>query len=84
MGKSYIQTIFNKAALIAQRINVGHIFHDGNKRTGMEACRLFLEMNGYNMRIDQDVVNVSLQIATHNIQFYEISLWLRERTRPLP
>jgi death on curing protein len=72
--------IFDKAALIAHRIIVGHIFHDGNKRTGMEACRLFLEINGYDMRMDNEVVNVALQIATHEIQFDEISSWLRDRT----
>jgi death-on-curing protein len=76
-----LSNIFEKAALIAQRIIVGHIFHDGNKRTGMESCRLFLEMNGYDMRVDQEVVNTAIQIATHEIQFNEIISWLQERTQ---
>lgn len=80
-GQELYPDIFDKAALIAQRIIVGHIFHDGNKRTGMEACRLFLEMNGYNMRVDQEVVNTAIQIATHEIQFNDIVSWLRDRTQ---
>ena len=79
-GQELYPDIFDKAALIAQRVIVGHIFHDGNKRTGMEACRLFLEINGYDMRVDKEVVNVAIQIATHEIRFLEISSWLRDRT----
>jgi death-on-curing protein len=30
-------TLFEKAAVIGWRIIAGYIFHDGNKRTGMEA-----------------------------------------------
>ena len=35
-GQELYPDIFQKAGLIAWRIIVGHIFHDGNKRTGME------------------------------------------------
>ena len=80
-GEELYPDIFEKAALLVQRIIVGHIFHDGNKRTGMESCRLFLEINGFDMRIDREVVNTAIQIATHEIQFNEIVSWLQERTR---
>jgi len=68
--------IFSKAALIAQRIIIGHICYDGNKRTGMESCRMFLEINGYNMVLDHEAINVALDITAHKIQFNEIRTWL--------
>ncbi len=73
-------TLFEKAAAIAWRIIANHVFHDGNKRTGMEACRLFLELNGYEMRIDSQVVEMALDIATGKVQFSEFVQWLEQRT----
>lgn len=80
-GQELYPNIIDKAALLAWRIITGHIFHDGNKRTGMEASRLFLELNGYEMQIDLDVVTVALQIATHDIQFIDFVQWVQLRTR---
>ena len=75
--------VFQKAGLIAWRIITGHIFHDGNKRTGMESCRLFLELNGYTLRMDMEIVDMALRIATHEISFEEFVEWLRNRSREL-
>jgi death-on-curing protein len=72
-------TIFEKAAAIGWRIIVSHVFHDGNKRTGMEACRLFLELNGYSMRIDSEVVDMALAIANSNVTFVEFVQWIGKR-----
>ena len=71
--------VFQKAGLIAWRIIIGHIFHDGNKRTGMEAGRLFLELNGYRLKMDMEIVDVAVRIATHEISFEEFVEWLRKR-----
>ena len=73
-------TIFEKAAGLAWRIIVGHVFYDGNKRTGMEACRLLMEINGYRMKIDMDAVNIALRIAKKEIQFSELVVWIMERS----
>ncbi len=75
--------LFQKAGLIAWRIITGHIFHDGNKRTGMESCRLFLELNGYILKMDMEIVDVALRIATHEISFEELGEWLRNRSSEL-
>jgi death-on-curing protein len=72
-------TIVEKAALVAWRIISGHIFIDGNKRTGMECCRLLLELNGYDMLIDQDVVITALRIAQNEIKFPDFVEWLKNR-----
>ena len=82
-GQELYPDLFQKAALIAWRIIVGHIFHDGNKRTGMESCRLFLELNGHILKMDREIVDVALRIATHQIEFDDFVEWLKNRTTPL-
>ena len=79
-GEELYPDLFQKAGLIAWRIIVGHIFHDGNKRTGMESCRLFLELNGHILKVDMEFVDVALRIATHDIEFDDFVEWLRNRT----
>ena len=79
-GEELYPDFLQKAALIGWRIIAGHIFHDGNKRTGMEACRLFLDLNGYKMLMDFEVVTVSIQIALNGIDFDPFVEWLRQRT----
>ena len=79
-GQELYPDVFQKAGLISWRVILGHIFHDGNKRTGMEACRLFLELNGYRLLMDMAIVDVALKIATHEIQFDEYVDWLKART----
>jgi death-on-curing protein len=76
-------TVFEKAAGLAWRIIVGHVFHDGNKRTGMEACRLFLEINGYEMKIDFGVVHIALKIARKELEFQEFVSWIIERSNKI-
>jgi death-on-curing protein len=73
-------TIFEKAALLAWRIITGHIFIDGNKRTGMEACRLFLEINGYYLTIDDETVTMALSIAKNEIEFSTFLEWIANRS----
>lgn len=79
-GRELYPTLVEKAAVTAWRIITNHIFYDGNKRTGMETCRLFLELNGYKMRIDKEVVKAALDVATNKIQFPEFVQWVEQRT----
>lgn len=76
-------TVIEKAAVIGWRIIAGHVFHDGNKRTGMEACRLFLELNGYEMRVDMEFVEVALRIAERKMGLSEFTVWVRNRSVPV-
>lgn len=75
-------TLLEKAAALAWRIIAGHVFHDGNKRTGMEACRLLLDLNGYVMQIDTEVVDVAVQIASGELEFADFVQWLKARVEP--
>ena len=83
-GKEPFPSIFEKSAAICCRIIQNHVFHDGNKRTGMEACRIFLELNGYKMKIDREVIDMALSIATSQVEFEDVVQWIKERTTKLP
>lgn len=79
-GRELYPTLTEKAAAIGWRIIVGHVFHDGNKRTGMEACRLFLDLNGFDMRIDHEVISMALSLATGESSFADFVAWVERRT----
>ncbi len=48
-GNELYPAIEQKAAVLGWNIIVKHVFHDGNKRTGILACITFLELNGYDL-----------------------------------
>ena len=45
-GKYAHKTIFDKAAAYGFHVCMNHPFVDGNKRTALAACLVFLEVNG--------------------------------------
>jgi death-on-curing protein len=58
-------SIHHKAAILMWTINSGHVFIDGNKRTGFVAAATFLDRNGYKITaILEEVKNVSLEVAS--------------------
>jgi len=79
-GKELHPSIPEKAAAIGWRIIAGHAFHDGNKRTGMEACRLFLDLNGYTLHIDREAVLMALKIITAEADLPEFTRWIEQHS----
>ena len=49
-GKPLYPTLSDKAGVYLFNIIDNHIFHDGNKRTGLEAALLFLKLNGFKLK----------------------------------
>lgn len=47
---SYYDDVFELAAAYATYIVMGHVFGDGNKRTGSAAALVFLDLNGVKLR----------------------------------
>ena len=62
-------TLPQKAAVYAHHIITGHIFLDGNKRTGLNCAILFLEFNGCTLRLDIDnsIIDLGFKIADGSI-----------------
>jgi death-on-curing protein len=74
----------DQAAHLCHRIAGGHIFHDGNKRTGMEVCRVYLELFDIHLRIavgqpDEDLIATSILIATGALSEQGVKDWIYRR-----
>ena len=66
-GEPLYPTVAAKAAVYFHHIICNHIFTDGNKRTGLSAAMIFLNLNGY--EISQNTVEevvYDFTIATAN------------------
>lgn len=77
-GHDLYPSIIEKAAAIGWRIMRESVFHDGNKRTGMESIRNFLHINGYSMRINkQDIIEMAERVSAGKIEFLEFAEWVK-------
>ena len=59
--------LFDKAAAYLFYLATSHCFIDGNKRTGFTAASVFLEVNSYDLRIDDEqVVEFMVYVSESN------------------
>jgi death-on-curing protein len=72
-----------KAGAILYSFITFHPFVDGNKRTAFETTRIFLRLNGYELRVPtQEGVDVTRAIANQEItDVTMIAMWLRKYSR---
>lgn len=55
-----------------------HVFQDGNKRTGMQAAVIFLQLNGYGLAVivDDDLLtNFTLSVASGEQSLEQVQAW---------
>ena len=77
-GKDLYQDIFSKAAALLDSLIRNHPFVDGNKRTAITAAGLFLRINGYTLRVENDeMVRFTLACAQSQVALEDIAAWLR-------
>ena len=76
-------TLAEKAAILAWTVIRGHVFIDGNKRTGMSALEALLILNGYRLdATDEEIEEVALLVADRargDYSYREFVQWLRSR-----
>jgi death on curing protein len=73
-GIEKFPSLINKASALAWWIIEGHIFNDGNKRTGMQSMIEMLEINGAVTHFDSEsIVKIALEIAGGKISVEELS-----------
>ena len=67
-------TLSQKAAVYAHHIITGHVFRDGNKRTGLSCAILFLEFNGCMLCLDieDSIIELGFKIADGTITDIEV------------
>lgn len=71
--------IYNKAAALMEAITRWHIFHDGNKRTGLLCAFLYLYTNKHYLAIPIDAVRFTQKIAaTEGVEQEEIDELIKE------
>lgn len=81
-GQDLYPDLFSKAAALGHSIIQNHPFVDGNKRTGFEAMRLFLRLNGYDLHASvEQKFKFVLGIAKGSFNEQAIADWLRTRSR---
>jgi death on curing protein len=74
-------TLAQKAAVYSFNIITRHVFVDGNKRTGITAMLLFLNLNGADFKgvTSKEIVNLALSIAENKMAFDELVYWINQR-----
>lgn len=78
-GKELYKDIFEKAGALGHAIITFHPFTDGNKRTGLYAMLVFLQLNGIEVSIsNKELVNLGLAIAKGDLTIEPLSSFLRK------
>jgi len=81
-GKELYPTSVEKAAQLGWIICEGHIFHDGNKRTGTMAVLLFLRSNRFDLNASkEELVDIAEKLATSKEKGFTIEdyiSWLND------
>ncbi|MCP4363170.1 MAG: type II toxin-antitoxin system death-on-curing family toxin [Chloroflexi bacterium] len=76
-------TVVEKAAKLSWIISAGHIFHDGNKRTGTSVLMIFLQTNGYRLKAThEEIINIIIRISSPDKAKYpyeDYVEWIRSK-----
>ncbi len=78
-GKEQYAGIYEKAAVYLRNLIGDHPFVDGNKRTAVTVCGIFLIMNGKMFNCSpEELEDFAVQVATEHLDVSVITDWLRE------
>jgi death-on-curing protein len=76
-GKKQYPSLYEKAAVYLRNIIGDHPFSDGNKRTAVTVCGIFLARNGSGLRADpKDLEVFTIEVATRHLKIDKIANWL--------
>lgn len=75
-----VNDVFGIAAMYAIAIAQGHVFNDGNKRTGLTCALAYLKQEGITIPRTADLEDVVVRIAKHEVDHetfagYLSALW---------
>jgi len=74
--------LFAKAGALMDSLIQNHAFVDGNKRTGVAAAVLFLQINGYKLEAtNAELAKFILEVAQSLHTTDEIAAWLQAHAR---
>ncbi|HEY5805971.1 MAG TPA: type II toxin-antitoxin system death-on-curing family toxin [Candidatus Saccharimonadales bacterium] len=76
-GEEQYKTLFEKAAVYMRNIATDHPFVDGNKRTAVTVCGVFLLHNGCRLTAaPKELEDFAVKVATDRLDIPEIAVWL--------
>lgn len=82
-GADAYPDLASKAAALLHSLVLNHAFVDGNKRTAVLATLVFLDLNGYVIRWDQnEALDFVLRLAVRQIALDDAVTFLRDRMHP--
>jgi len=71
------QGIIKKAAFLLHNVIVLHPFVNGNKRTAYELARLFVRLNGHDIKTDEaDVYQFMIRVAADKTSVQDVEKWI--------
>jgi death on curing protein len=77
-GESLHATVWEQAAVYLFHLTKNHPFLDGNKRTGLACCLVFLRLNGRRIRAtDEELVELVEGVASGAVTKSEVAVFLR-------
>lgn len=78
-GIEQYPTIELKAANLVRNLVKKHVFYNGNKRTALMSLIVFLELNGYQLKVpNKEASNYMVKLANEDIEEEEIALWISQ------
>ena len=80
-GEQY-PSLYQKAAVYLRNIVGDHPFNDGNKRTAITVCGIFLIRNGTGLKaMPKELEDFTMKVATEHLEIDEIATWLKTHSR---
>ena len=77
-------TLFQLSAAYGFGLVRNHCFADGNKRIGLVAIDVFLQLNGYELRATEDeAVKIIYQLASGELEEQQLSAWIEQNSQSI-
>jgi death-on-curing protein len=84
-GSELYPDLFTKAAALMHSLIQNHPFVDGNKRTGIAAAAIFLQVNGSKLTATNPKVEAfTLSVARGEQDVPDIASWLENHSEAIP
>ncbi len=77
-GEEQYPSLYEKGAVYLRNIIADHPFVDGNKRTAVTMCVIFLARNGCRLRASPaELEDFAVKVATDHLDIPVIAAWLK-------
>jgi death-on-curing protein len=81
-GEDLYPDVAAKAAAVMHSLVLNHPFVDGNKRIGVSAAEMFLNLNGWLLEApDEELEEMTLAVAEGEVEAEALAIWFRQRLR---